>query len=67
MSLDPYDWLTVLAFWRFFLPVAIAAAVGLIIFYATGQAPASAAVAFGLGLFGLCIGTVWQIAARRES
>lgn len=67
MSIDPYDLLALLAFWRFFLPVAVAAAAGLVVFYATGQTPASAAVAFGLGLFGLCIGMVWQVAARRGS
>lgn len=46
--------------WRSLLPTAIGIGCGLGIYYGSGETPASAAVAFGLGFAGLCIGWIWD-------
>ena len=60
-----FDLLDALAFWRFFLALAVGIGAGLAVYYAAGQDPASAAIAFGLGFCGLCVGFVWQISSGR--
>ena len=60
-----FDLLDALALWRVFLAVAVGIGAGLAVYYAAGQDPASAAIAFGLGFCGLCAGLVWQISSAR--
>ncbi len=52
------------ALWRFFLASAVGVAVGLFVYYAAGQDPASAAIAFAVWLTGLCFGLVWHLVSK---
>ena len=52
--------------WRSLIPAAVGVAAGLGIFYGSGQTPASAAVAFALGLMGIAIGVAWHLAHRHR-
>lgn len=52
------------ALWRFFLAAAVGVGVGLVVYYAAGQDPASAAIAFGMWLAGLCFGLVWHVVSK---
>lgn len=65
---DAIDFLDLLHRWRFVVPAAIGAGVGLGVYYLSGEDPAGAAVAFALGLLGVCVGGVWQFVhwRRRE-
>jgi len=50
---------------RFLVPFAIGLAIAVAIYYSTGQTPASAAVAFFIGLAGLVAGVVFRLVGRR--
>ena len=52
--------------WRSFLPTVAGIGAGLVVYYLAGQTPASAAVAFALGLTGIGIGLVWEYSHRRR-
>jgi len=66
--LDAFDVLGLLSglTWRFFVPASIAIGAGLGIYYLSGKDPAGAAVAFVLGLLGICIGLVWDFSQARR-
>jgi uncharacterized membrane protein len=51
---------------RFLVPFAIGLAVAVAVYYSTGQTPASAAIAFFIGLVGLIAGVVFQLAGRNR-
>lgn len=51
---------------RFLVPFAIGLAVAVAVYYSTGQTPASAAVAFFIGLAGLIAGVVFQLAGGKS-
>lgn len=65
---DAFDLLSLLdgSTWRFFAPAAIGIGTGLGVYYASGQDPAGAAVAFVLGLAGVCIGLAWDFSHGRR-
>jgi hypothetical protein len=65
---DAFDLLSVLggSTWRFFLPAAIGIGAGLGVYFISGQNPAGAAVAFVLGLAGVCVGFVWEFSHQRR-
>jgi len=60
------DLLYALGLWRLFLALAVGIGVGLAVYYAAGQDPASAAVAFGFWFSGLCFWLVWHISSGRQ-
>ena len=66
MAIDLFDlggsWLDLLLARRLIVPVVVGIAVGLGVYYISGQTPASAAVAFGIGVVSLCVGVIWHIA-----
>ncbi len=51
-------------FWRLYLSLALGTLAGVAVFYIGSQDPAAAAVAFALGLAGLCWGLLWEAAHR---
>lgn len=69
MALDLFDLGTIIDIFmarRFFVPFAIGVAVAIAFYYLTGETPASAAVAFFIGLAGLIAGTVFQMAGSKS-
>ena len=69
MALDPFDLGTIIDIFmarRFFVPFAIGVAGGIAFYYLTGETPASAAVAFFIGLVGLIAGIILQMADSRS-
>ena len=66
MAIDLFDlagsWLDLLLVRRIIIPTAVGIVVALGVYYLTGQTPASAAVAFGIGLLSVCVGVIWHIA-----
>lgn len=50
---------------HFLVPFAIGLAIAVAIYYSTGQTPASAAVAFFIGLAGLVAGVVFHLAESK--
>jgi hypothetical protein len=68
MALDLLDLGTLIDIFlarRFFVPFAIGVAGAIAFYYLTGETPASAAVAFFIGLVGFIAGIVFQIAGSR--
>jgi hypothetical protein len=69
MSLfDAFDLLELLdgLTWRFVVPASIGIGAGLGIYHLSGKDPAGAAVAFALGLIGICVGLVWEFSRARR-
>jgi uncharacterized membrane protein len=66
MAIDLFDlvgsWLDLLLLRRLVIPTVVGIGLALGVYYLTGQTPGSAAVAFGIGLLGLCVGAIWHIA-----
>ena len=60
-SLDPYDLIDVVRFWRFYVPLAMCIGLALGVYYLAGQTPDAAAMAVFIGLTGLVSGVIWQI------
>lgn len=71
MAFDLFDvageWLDLLRARRLIIPLGVGIAAGLGVFYLGGQDPASAAVAFAIGIVGLVVGVIWQIAGGGRS
>jgi len=68
MSLDLFDLGSVVDLIlarRFLVPFAIGLALAVAVYYASGETPASAAVAFFIGLVGLIAGVVFQLAGGK--
>ena len=59
-AFDVLDILELLVSWRFFLAAAVGIGVALAVYFMSGETPAAAAVAFGIGLAGLIAGFVWE-------
>jgi hypothetical protein len=55
-----------LSAWRSAVPSVIGIGTGLAIYYLSGKDPAGAAVAFFLGILGICIGVIWQFSRRQH-
>ncbi|MEL1265324.1 hypothetical protein [Pseudoxanthomonas putridarboris] len=67
MALDLADFLELFFVRRIVIPLGVAAAIGIGIYYLSGKTPTSAAVAFGIGIIGLVIGVIWHIAGGSKS
>lgn len=52
---------------RLYIPLAAGIALGLGLYYLTGQTPASAAMAFGAGILGLLIGILMHATRDRSA
>ena len=46
--------------WRFFVPLLVGIGAGLFVYFTSDETPASAAVAFALGLAGFIVGWIWE-------
>lgn len=69
MALDLFDLGTIIDIFmarRFFVPFAIGVAGAIAFYYLTGETPASAAIAFFIGLVGLIAGIIFQMAGSRS-
>ena len=66
MAFDLFDmsgsWLDLLLARRLVIPLVVGVAVAVGFYYLSGETPASAAVAFGIGFISLCAGVIWHIA-----
>lgn len=51
---------------RFFVPFAIGVSGAIAFYYLTGETPASAAVAFFIGLVGFIAGIIFQVVGSRS-
>lgn len=69
MALDLLDLGTIIDIFlarRFFVPFAIGVAGAIAFYYLTGETPASAAVAFFIGLVGLIAGVIFQMVGGKS-
>jgi hypothetical protein len=55
-----------LSTWRIYVPSAVGIGAGLGIYHLSGKDPSGAAVAFALGLAGVCIGVIWELSQGRD-
>jgi hypothetical protein len=55
-----------LSAWRVTVSSGIGIGAGLGIYHLSGKDPAGAAIAFALGLAGICVGVIWEMSQGRD-
>lgn len=60
-----FDILQVISAPRFAVPFLISIGIAVGVYYLTGQEPSSAAIAFFIGMIGLCAGVVFHLAGGK--